>query len=363
MLTSSSPVARETVTTLAGLEALRLEWERLFGQSPRATPFQSPQWLLPWWKHVGRGELATLAMRCAHTGELVALAPLYVWSDASSGRRTLFPIGIATSDYLDVLVRPGWEASALRCLGWWLAEHAREWDKFEFPQLRRDAALLAFEPPSGWRHEFTPGEPSPVLALCDVSTGAASAVPSAMARNVRYCRRRAERAGRIDYATADAQTVAAFLDALVRLHASRWSERGRTGVLSDTSVLAWHREAVPALQAAGLLRMHALLHAGEFIAVLFCLADPAQAADRCCYDYLGGFDPRLRALSPGTLLVAYAIDQAVSERATAFDFLRGAEAYKYRWGAVDRPTQVLRLCPERAVAGGDASMNARTGAP
>ena len=133
--------------------------------------------------------------------------------------------------------------------------------------------------------------------------------------------------------------------------------------LSDPSVLAWHREAVPALQAAGLLRMHALLHAGEFIAVLFCLADPPQAADRCCYDYLGGFDPRLRALSPGTLLVAYAIDHAVSERATAFDFLRGAEAYKYRWGAVDRPTQVLRLCPERAVAGSDASMNARTGAP
>ena len=32
-----------------------------------------------------------------------------------------------------------------------------------------------------------------------------------------------------------------------------------------------------------------------------------------------------------------------SEGCAAFDFLRGAEEYKYRWGAVDQPMFALRL--------------------
>jgi CelD/BcsL family acetyltransferase involved in cellulose biosynthesis len=347
---SSSPVVHdaarvEAITTLAGLEALGPEWERLWMQSLHATPFQSPWWLLPWWKHLGRGTLASIAVRCAGTGELAALAPLYLDADRATGRRRLFPIGITTTDFLDVLLRPGWEAVSLRCLASHLAQRAGDWDLLEFPQLRRGAALLALPAPAAWRQEIAPGEPSPVLPLSDAVAGRASAIPAAMARNVRYCRGRAQRVGNLACRTADARSIPAFFEALVRLHTRRWSERGSAGVLNDASVLAWHREAMPLLHEAGLLRLHALLQGGEIIAVLFCLADGAHRPERCCYYYLGGFDPRLRSLSPGTLLVAYAIDQAVAEGARAFDFLRGAEAYKYRWGAVDQPTSVLRLWP------------------
>jgi CelD/BcsL family acetyltransferase involved in cellulose biosynthesis len=59
--------------------------------------------------------------------------------------------------------------------------------------------------------------------------------------------------------------------------------------------------------------------------------------------YIGGFDPRWSALSPGTLLLGHAIEQATAEGAAAFDFLRGAEAYKYRWGAIDEPMFAVRV--------------------
>jgi CelD/BcsL family acetyltransferase involved in cellulose biosynthesis len=104
----------QDITTLHALERLVPEWEKLYAQAPHATPFQSPHWLMPWWKHLGRGTLATIAVRCVATGELVALAPLYVHVDPCTGMRQLFPIGIATSDYLDVLVRPSWEEHAQR---------------------------------------------------------------------------------------------------------------------------------------------------------------------------------------------------------------------------------------------------------
>jgi CelD/BcsL family acetyltransferase involved in cellulose biosynthesis len=353
MSTSNSPVMRsmavDVLTTTAALENLRPEWEQLWAQSPQATPFQSPRWLLPWWKHIGRGTMAAIAVRCA-AGELVALAPLYVYLDPQTGQHRLFPIGIATTDYLDLLVKPGWEEPAMRGLALQLVRHSHDWDVLEVPQLRLAAPLLGLAAPQGWRREVLQGPPNPVLMLKRSLAGASPSIPQPMAKNLRYCRRRAARAGALEYETADARAVPLFLDALTRLHARRWSERGALGVLTDPSVLAAHREAAPLLQAAGLLRFHALRLDGEFIAVLYCLFDAAPTHERRCYYYLGGFDPRWRTLSPGTLLVAHAIDQAAAEGAMAFDFLRGAEAYKYRWGAADQPMFTLRLWNERPAA-------------
>ncbi len=56
------------------------------------------------------------------------------------------------------------------------------------------------------------------------------------------------------------------------------------------------------------------------------------------YDYITAFDPELAALGLGTVLIGCAIEAAVEEGAREFDFLRGREDYKYRWGARDRPT-------------------------
>ena len=56
-----------------------------------------------------------------------------------------------------------------------------------------------------------------------------------------------------------------------------------------------------------------------------------------------GFDPSQPRLSPGVQIIAHAIEQAIAEGATSFDFLRGGESYKYAWGAVDRPKISRRL--------------------
>jgi ribosomal protein S18 acetylase RimI-like enzyme len=212
-----------------------------------------------------------------------------------------------------------------------IAQRCKDWDLVEIPQLRPGSPLLRVPVPPAWKREVVAGQPSPLLALC-------SPLPKAMAANLRTAGNRARRAGAVSYQLADADTLPVFLEALARLHGQRWAERGQAGVLADAAVLAAHAEAAPLLQAAGMLRLHGLRVAGELVAVLYCLLH----ARRCCY-YLGGFDPRWAAISPGTLLVGHAIEQARAEGATAFDFLRGAEPYKYRWGAVDQAMVTLRL--------------------
>src|SRR5919198_431245 len=95
----------EEVTTTEALEKLHPEWSALWARCPTATPFQSPEWLIPWWRHIGEGELWTLA--CRSEGRLVGLAPLYIYRRPGTAQREVFPVGIATTDYLDALLAPG----------------------------------------------------------------------------------------------------------------------------------------------------------------------------------------------------------------------------------------------------------------
>ena len=348
MLTASSPVrplarpergARQVeavaVTTLPELQHLAPEWERLWSAA-RASPFQSPAWLVPWWKNIGEGSLASVALRSTNDGALVGFAPLYIYTDTDRHERHLFPLGIATTDRLDILTLPGWREPVGEALVRHLARHADAWDIFEAPQLADGSALLTLRWPQGWRRELAEGEANPVLPL-------PASIPRSMAHNLAYCRRRAARDADVTYGLADAQSLPSWLDTLDRLHAQRWALRDLPGVLRGGGVLDWHREAAPHLLAAGLLRALSLRIAGRVVAVLHVLADAPAVPDRRWYYYLGGFDPDAASLSPGTLLVGHAIEQAQAEGAAGFDFLRGSEPYKQRWGAANQPMTTLRI--------------------
>jgi CelD/BcsL family acetyltransferase involved in cellulose biosynthesis len=103
-------------------------------------------------------------------------------------------------------------------------------------------------------------------------------------------------------------------------------------------VQRFHHEAIPSLAAAGLARVHGLTIGGRPAAVALALRDT-----RAVQYYIGGFDPAFASVSPGTLLIAHVVDRANAEGAAEVDFLRGGEAYKYRFGARDHHNHARRL--------------------
>jgi len=109
-------------------------------------------------------------------------------------------------------------------------------------------------------------------------------------------------------------------------------------MLADDVIQQFHREVAQAMLEARALRMYAMRVAGRVVAVFYGFADASTV-----YYYLSGYDPELENLSPGTLIVAHAIDCAVRDGATTFDFLRGAEDYKLSWGAKERMNRRRQL--------------------
>lgn len=310
------------------LAAIEPAWWSLWRRCPEATPFESPAWLLPWWEHFGSSGLAALA---AMEGDLLrGLWPLMASDDAAGGR-TLRPIGVGITDRLDALVEPGAGSRVASAMAAVLGRR-EDWGTLDLQQVPHGSPLLDLSF-AGCRVTQVLQDVSPVLKLT-------RPLPPAVARRLAYERRRAARTG-LTIQTADRNTIDGWIQALVELHAARWSARGEGGVLSDPLVQSFHRDAARRMLEAGLLRMYGVRAEGRAAACLYAFT----GRQRCCF-YLGGFDPSMARLSPGVLLIGHAIEQAAAEGVAEFDFLRGGEGYKYRWGAEDRPQwrrRVVRL--------------------
>lgn len=317
-------------TSLEELQELRPEWSRLWEQCPWATPFQSPQWLLPWWEHLGRGDLWVIAVR--KSGELSGLAPLYVWKG-----RTLF-IGTGVSDYLDMLVAPGHDADGTAAAVFSrLASTAGKWDICDLQEIRAESPLLAAGKPPGLACSTDRFGACPVLVLSGVPEPSPSDHP-VLRTSYRKAWRNIRNSGRAWVETAREENLDFCLDALFRLHGARWAKRRHPGVLSDLRIRDFHRKAARGLLEAGCLRLYCLFFEDEIIAALY-----AFEQNKRIYCYLSGFNPRLERLSPGKIILGHAIENAIRCGISEVDFLRGSESYKYQWGVRDRPNYRIVL--------------------
>jgi CelD/BcsL family acetyltransferase involved in cellulose biosynthesis len=301
------------------------EWSALWRRAPEATPFQSPVWLMAWWKHFGTGAPRVLTAR---TGDgLAGVLPLYGLREPSC--RKLLPIGIGLSDYIDALVDPV-AAEAGDALLATIAD-IPGWQECHLPDLPEGGVLHGARGPVGLAEERRESAPCPVLALPDGEAALDTVVPRKTLRDLRQAASRAEAAGGVRIDTADAATLPSMLDDLFRLHERRWRSRGEPGVLADPAVQAFHRDAARALAVEGMLRLYRMRIGERVAAVYYGFARGGRS-----YAYLGGFDPEMPRLSPGVLILLHAICTAIAEGCAEFDFLRGGESYKYAWGAVDR---------------------------
>lgn len=59
--------------------------------------------------------------------------------------------------------------------------------------------------------------------------------------------------------------------------------------------------------------------------------------DDATYLYNSAFQPEVGHLSPGNVVLSHMIEGAINRGHTVFDFLKGAESYKFRLGARPRP--------------------------
>lgn len=330
----------QEIGDFAALTAKHAEdWRRIAGESPAATVFQTWEWTEAWWRHCASSHrLRALVFR--ENGEVVGFAPL-TGSRLPSPLRTLRLAGTGPSDYLDMLALPGWESVVASAFVAYLREHSRRWDWLDLQQIRPGAAADTLcDAAARDRVEVWQGETCPYLPLIPGDwEGVRKSLGKKLRQNIGYYGRALEKQYMVEYRMANHETLADDLDAFFFLHQKRWNKRWLPGAFASRQTRKFHEAAARNLLDAGMLRLHTLSLDGTIQAALYCF----HKDDRTCY-YLSGFEPEMSRLSIGTVLTAHAIRHAAEkDGAHEFDFLRGNEAYKYRWGAIDRHNRRLSL--------------------
>ena len=198
-------------------------------------------------------------------------------------------------------------------------------------QLSADSPLVNCANQDDWQIE--PAEVCPVLILPDSFEDYVKSLGKNMREQIKRYPRRLEKQFAVEYERAQTPSqVDEFCDQLFELHGKRWRARGQTGVLALPSRRRFHREVCQQFLEKDWLRLWRLKCEGRAACVLLCYFWGGKY-----WFFIGGFEPELMRWSVGTCLFARVFREAIAEGASEFDFLRGAEEYKYRFGALDRP--------------------------
>jgi CelD/BcsL family acetyltransferase involved in cellulose biosynthesis len=255
------------------------------------------------------------------------------------GLRRLYCAGEGPSDYQAVYVRDHHTAWAQALFSRVLQQPA--WDVLElYPLIEAEGRWLG----SLWQQH-------PAAAAVDwVPRGACYATPlptgweahiaKAVRRDIAYQTKRLEQHGYLHVQRAATEPdVAALLLVFFNLHVAQWSAKRQRSQFQHAHhrsrylrlAQAWLAEGVLDLQVLYLDKVPLAAHLG------------AQTAVRYYY-FIPTYNPAYRRYSPGKVLLWRLIQQAAGARATAFDFLRGAEEYKAQWGATQQtPMGALRV--------------------
>jgi len=322
-----------------GFWALRPEWNDLVRRSYHDNLFLTWEWQSTWWKHLGEGSLLLLGFRAEDDGRLVGIAPLF-HTRAGNGEAVLYMNGCRdVSDYLDLIVEDGQEEVVYRALLDYLESQAPQWDLVDFCNIPQASPALSvlrqMAQARGYQTLVEVEDVCPIIALPETWDDYLMMLDKKQRHEVRRKLRKAD-------AEADTRFVIVGPDhdlesevqTFIQLHQQSAPAKDK---FMDPTMQAFFFDVAKVLQARGWLQL------------AFIEMDGHKAATLLNFDYgdsilvyNSGYDPdQFSQLSPGIVVTARCIEHAISLGRSKFDFLRGDEVYKYRFGAQD--TEVRRL--------------------
>ncbi len=305
------------------------EWDSVLFASERPSPFLSRQFLVPWARTFAPGRPVRVG-RWESGGRARGLVFLCRRAD-SAGWELMG--GEDVADSLDAAVARGAEAE------FWDAflRSARELaadGPLSFPSLVEGATPLALLPrlcgALGYALSVEESDRSPFVPLPASYDRYLEALAAKQRHELRRKVRRAGEAlpGLSFRAVGTREALARDFPSFVRLH--RASHPDKRDFMDDR-MAGFFRETAEAFCDAGWLRLAFLSSGDRDVAVAFQLSWRGALLL-----YNSGFDPGLRGASPGVVLVAHCIEDAIRLGMREYDFLRGRERYKYDLGGRDR---------------------------
>jgi len=330
-------------------DELKDEWNNLLAESINHVPFLRYEYLNAWWETRGGGEWpenARLAIVTAHQdGRLAGIAPLFFseWE----GKPALLLLGsIEISDYLDLIVRLDDLDGFITELLTFLANSNNglpAWSRLDlynvFDHSPAIPVLQQAAQTRGWQFNNEPFRPSLTINLPGDWETYLAGIEKKQRHEIRRKMRRAYN-NQLPvrwYIARDPVTIDSEIDAFLKLmELDPEKARFLTPLMRDN-----------------FQRTIRCAYKEDCLLLAFLEVDENKAAAYLSFDYIdqlwvynSGINSTYTEYSPGWVLLGELIRWSIEHGKKAFDFMRGDEDYKYRFGAKKR--DVMRVTLARA---------------
>lgn len=332
----------EWFTDEVGFERLKPEWNELLHKSISDTLFLTFEWQTTWWQCLGSGDVCIISVR-EDDGTLAGILPLFRDSQPDGTSHpviTLSLIGcVDVSDYLDAIVAKGRQSDVYRAL----IETIKRpdfpaWDRIQFCTLPASSPtnteFRAIAEAHGLSTEWRLHDVSPVIELPASWDDYLAALDKKQRHEIRRKLRRIEELNGRWSAVRSGDGLDTAVADFVGLHKKSQPDKH---LFMDRRMEQFFYEMARVCAAQGWLQLEFLEIEEKRTASIFSFVYRNEVLV-----YNSGYDPdQYSNLSPGVALFAYSIRQAILAGHRVYDFLRGDEEYKYRFGA--KNTDVFEL--------------------
>ena len=342
-----------------GIESLLPDWGRLFEADPEATPFTSPGWARAWWPHWA-GSSRPWIVTVRDVGRLVGLAPLVLRSRGPF--RVLAPLGRPPGNYWDVLADPDLRTDVASAVAEGIAGRSSEWDAVMLSALPQGAPIERALVAEGFGVRRRPPVPYPEIELPASFDDYLAGLPRKRRKDLRRHLRRLDNGELQCHEVREADELRRSIDRWQELRVKWWKQRSKEMNAEHGSerFRAFMHDLVQQLVPASLATVWEFRREGEVVGVEINLVD-----ERRFYAWLDGYDPEVAHLGLGKIAVGEGIRTSIAAGRAHYDFMVGAEAYKYWFGAHDRHCSWLMFTSNgwrsraASVAGAAAGLAAR----
>ena len=354
----SRELSIRVVGSLDEFSRLASDWTDLLRASESRGIFLTWEWLYQWARqYVGGNRLWILLVLDAHH-RVRGIAPFYirlVGPNYGMGYREVAFLGTedVCSSYLDVIAEPAYKRVIWQRLYQFLfREAAAEWDVLTLEEIPAESSTIetlmqAFEE-AGKVVEILKSTCCPAIGLPPSCADYRRTLSATRRYSLQRKHKALERAGTVAYRLVQkGPEVSRAFDSLVRLHERRWTLNGAGGgAFHRDRFLAFHREVVKVFEEKGWLSLSLLTLDDRPVAGIY-----GFVYEGTYYFYLPGFDPTAAShASPGMLVLAHRIEQAIEEGLGLFDLLQGDADYKCAWANERRRSLTIRAYNRRRQA-------------
>lgn len=333
--------------TFDALASYQENWNQLLQKSASHVPFLTYDYLKAWWETRGGGEWSKdsrLILTAAFEGDsLVGVAPLFHAENILGKLALMFVGAIEVSDFLDFIVASDKVQPFISGLmDFLLNEDLPDWELLDLYNILENSPTLKVLQKEGekrgWTHKQVHLQPAPYIPLPGDFDAYLAGIDKKQRHEIRRKLRNVEQDLAVAdlYFTEDPEMLEQDIDAFIEIMAQ---DPNKKAFLTEPMRQHLHNTARIAFEA-GWLQM------------AFFTLDGNKAAANMSFNYNdrlwlynSGWDWEYRDYSPGWILIATLIKWANENGIQEFDFMRGDETYKYKFGGIDRHIYRVTLVP------------------